>query len=380
MRRSSEKILTTHVGSLPDFVVLDPAASDHDAKLASAVGDAIKRQREVGLDIINEGEFTKHGDWLRYAEGRLTGCEPRQVSSTVFTQGRDREEFAAFYKYATERGTLFYRPNEDLSRGASFFACTGPITYRGQAAMQREIDTFRSALGKHPPQDAFLTTTAPASLEPYRKNEFYKSDEELVYAIAEAMRTEYEMIARAGFLLQVDDAWIPALWDRIGIQMGLAAFKAYCLMRVEALNHALSGVPEEQIRYHFCWGSWHGPHVYDIPMRDIVDVMLRVKAQCYLFEAANPRHEHEYVVWEDVKLPPGKIIAPGMVTHSTDVVEHPELVSQRIQRFAQLVGKENVIAGADCGFGRRSHPQIGWAKLKALVQGAALASKALKYS
>ena len=150
-------------------------------------------------------------------------------------------------------------------------------------------------------------------------------------------------------------------------------------MRVEALNHALSGVPEEQIRYHFCWGSWHGPHVYDIPMRDIVDVMLRVKAQCYLFEAANPRHEHEYVVWEDVKLPPGKIIAPGMVTHSTDVVEHPELVSQRIQRFAQLVGKENVIAGADCGFGRRSHPQIGWAKLKVLVEGAALASKALKY-
>jgi 5-methyltetrahydropteroyltriglutamate--homocysteine methyltransferase len=380
MRRSSEKILTTHVGSLPDFILLDPNAPDHDAKLAALVADAVQRQREVGLDIINEGEFTKHGDWLRYAEGRLTGCEPRQVSSTVFTQGRDREEFAAFYKYATERGTLFYRPNEDLSRGASFFACTGPITYRGQDSMQREIDTFRAALGERPPQDAFLTTTAPASLEPYRKNEFYKSDEELVYAIAEAMRTEYEMIARAGFLVQVDDAWIPALWDRIGIQIGLAAFKAYCLMRVEALNHALSGVPEEQIRYHFCWGSWHGPHVYDIPMRDIVDVMLRVKAQCYLFEAANPRHEHEYVVWEDVKLSPGKIIAPGMVTHSTDVVEHPELVSQRIQRFAQLVGKENVMAGADCGFGRRSHPQIGWAKLKVLVEGAALARKALKYS
>jgi 5-methyltetrahydropteroyltriglutamate--homocysteine methyltransferase len=239
--------------------------------------------------------------------------------------------------------------------------------------MAREIEVFRVVLGAHPRQDAFLTTTAPASLEPYRKNEFYKSEEEFVYAIADAMRIEYQMIAQAGFLVQVDDAWIPALWDRIGIKMGLAAFKNYCLMRVEALNHALKGIAPEQIRYHFCWGSWHGPHVYDIPMADIVDVMLRVNAQCYLFEAANPRHEHEYVVWESVKLPPGKIIVPGMVTHSTDVVEHPELVSQRIQRFAKLVGKENVMAGADCGFGRRSHPQIGWAKLKALVEGAALA-------
>jgi 5-methyltetrahydropteroyltriglutamate--homocysteine methyltransferase len=380
MRHSTDKILTTHVGSLPDFVILDPGAPDQEAKLRTAVVDAVEKQRAVGLDIINEGEFAKYGDWLRYAESRLTGCEPRQVASTVYTQGKDREEFAAFYKYATERGTLFYRPNEDLSRGASFFACTGPINYRGQAAMAREIEVFRAALGTYPAEDAFLTTTAPASLEPYRKNEFYKSDEEFVYAIAEAMRTEYQMIAAAGFLVQVDDAWIPALWDRIGIAMGLAAFKKYCLMRVEALNHALVDIPPEQIRYHFCWGSWHGPHVYDIPMHDIVDVMLRVNAQCYLFEAANARHEHEYVVWESVKLPPGKIIAPGMVTHSTDVVEHPELVAQRIARFARLVGKENVIAGTDCGFGRRSHPQIGWAKLKALVEGAAFASKALKFA
>ncbi len=377
MRRSTDKILTTHVGSLPDFVVLDLNAPDHEAKLQAVVAEAVAKQRDCGLDIINEGEFAKHGDWLRYAESRLSGCEPRTVASTVFTQGKDREEFASFYKYATERGTLFYRPNEDLSRGASFFACTGPITYQGQEAMAREIAVFHAALGGHSPGDAFLTTTAPASLEPYRKNEFYKSEEEFVYAIADAMRTEYEMIAQAGFLVQVDDAWIPALWDRIGIKMGLAAFKSYCLMRVDALNHALSGIPPEQIRYHFCWGSWHGPHVYDIPMRDIVDVMLRVNAQCYLFEAANPRHEHEYIVWESVKLPPGKIIVPGMVTHSTDVVEHPELVSQRVQRFAKLVGKENVMAGVDCGFGRRSHPQIGWAKLRALVEGAALATKAL---
>jgi 5-methyltetrahydropteroyltriglutamate--homocysteine methyltransferase len=190
MRRSTDKILTTHVGSLPDFVALDPNAPDHEAKLRALVADAVTKQRATGLDIINEGEFAKYGDWLRYAESRLGGCEPRKVASTVFIEGKDREEFAAFYKYATERGTLFYRPNEDLSRGASFFTCTAPITYQGQAAMAREIEVFRAALGEHPPQDAFLTTTAPASLEPYRKNEFYKSEEEFVYAIADVMRTD----------------------------------------------------------------------------------------------------------------------------------------------------------------------------------------------
>jgi len=379
MRRSSQKILTTHIGSLPDFVVLDPTAPDHDAKLTALVADAIQRQREVGLDIINEGEFTKHGDWLRYVEGRLGGFEPRMDPQTVFTAGKDREVFADFYKYATEQGTLFYRPKENLVRPVPSWACVGPISYRGQDALAQEIDVFRTALGGAASRDAFLTTTAPASLEPYRKNEFYKSEEEFVYAIADAMRVEYQMITKAGFLVQIDDAWIPALWDRIGIQMGLEAFRKYCLMRVEALNHALKGIPQEQVRYHLCWGSWHGPHVYDMPMKDIVDVMLKVDAQCYLFEAANARHEHEWIVWETVKLPAGKIIAPGMVTHSTDVVEHPELVSQRIQRFAALVGKENVMAGCDCGFGRRSHPQIGWAKLKTLVEGAALATQALKY-
>jgi 5-methyltetrahydropteroyltriglutamate--homocysteine methyltransferase len=192
------------------------------------------------------------------------------------------------------------------------------------------------------------------------------------------MKTEYETIAKAGFLLQVDDAWLPAMWDRIGMQMGLDAFRKWCTMRIEALNHALVNVPEEQIRYHLCWGSWHGPHAYDIEMSKIVDIMLKVKAQAYLFEAANARHEHEYDVWESVKLPDGKILVPGCVTHSTDIVEHPELVSQRIQRFARLVGKENVMAGTDCGFGGRSHPQIAWAKLKALVEGAERATRALR--
>jgi len=180
--------------------------------------------------------------------------------------------------------------------------------------------------------------------------------------------------------VQIDDAWLPALWDRIGIPMGLPAYRRYCMARVEALNHALRNVPEEQVRYHLCWGSWHGPHKHDIPLADLVDVMLAVKAQSYLFEAANARHEHEYTLWERVKLPAGKILAPGVVTHATAIVEHPELVSQRIQRFARLVGRENVIASTDCGLGLRCHAQIAWAKLAALSEGAALASKALGFA
>jgi 5-methyltetrahydropteroyltriglutamate--homocysteine methyltransferase len=230
------------------------------------------------------------------------------------------------------------------------------------------------------PADAFLTTTSPASLEPYRVNEFYRSEEEFVYGIADAMRHEYEAIAAAGFQLQVDDAWLPALWDRIGIRMGLDAFRERCMVRVEALNFALRNVPEEQIRYHLCWGSWHGPHAYDLEMKHLVDIMLAVKAQAYLFEAGNVRHEHEYAVWDDTRLPDGKILVPGVISHATDVIEHPELVAQRIVRFAERVGRENVMAGADCGFGGRSHPQIAWAKLASLAQGAAIASRVLGYA
>jgi 5-methyltetrahydropteroyltriglutamate--homocysteine methyltransferase len=223
----------------------------------------------------------------------------------------------------------------------------------------------------------FLTSTAPASLEVYRPNRYYKNDEEYVFALAEAMRVEYETIVAAGLILQVDDAWLPALWDRIGIGMGLEAFRARSAMRIEALNHALRNIPEDRVRYHLCWGSWHGPHAYDLELDHIVDLMLTVKAQAYLIEAANARHEHEVAVWEKVKLPADKILIPGVVTHSTDVVEHPELVSQRLQRYAHLVGAQNVIAGTDCGFGGRSHPQIAWAKLRSLVEGAALATRTL---
>jgi 5-methyltetrahydropteroyltriglutamate--homocysteine methyltransferase len=377
MKRSTDKILTTHIGSLPELVPLDKAAPDYAARLRKSVADVVAKQREIGLDVVNEGEYTKGGDWLSYVEERFAGFEARPPAGaqSPLVQGKDREEFAAFYQYASERGTLFYAPGQQIRTVRPMYVCTAPLAYRGQADLQREIDILAASVA---PEDSFLTTTAPASLEPYRRNEFYKSEEAFIYAIAEAMKTEYETIAKAGFLLQVDDAWLPAMWDRIGMQMGLDAFRKWCTMRIEALNHALVNVPEEQIRYHLCWGSWHGPHAYDIEMSKIVDIMLKVKAQAYLFEAANARHEHEYDVWESVKLPDGKILVPGCVTHSTDIVEHPELVSQRIQRFARLVGKENVMAGTDCGFGGRSHPQIAWAKLKALVEGAERATRALR--
>jgi 5-methyltetrahydropteroyltriglutamate--homocysteine methyltransferase len=377
MNRSTTRILTTHVGSLPGLASFDPTAADYEVKLRAGVAQVVRQQLDAGLDIINEGEYTKGGDWLSYVDDRFGGFEPGSPRSggPIILQGKDREEFAAFYQYATERGTLFYSASNDIKPRRQHWVCTGPITYRGQTAVQREINLLLGA--KPTGHEAFLTATAPASLEPYWRNEFYRSDEEFVLALAEALRTEYELIAGSGLILQVDDAWLPALWDRIGIAMGLDAFRRRCMVRIEALNHALRNIPEEKVRYHLCWGSWHGPHAHDIEMVHMVDIMLRVKAQAYLFEAANARHEHEHVVWEKTKLSAGKIIVPGVVTHSTDVVEHPELVSQRIQNFARHVGRENVMAGADCGFGGRSHPQIAWAKLKSLTDGAALASRAL---
>jgi 5-methyltetrahydropteroyltriglutamate--homocysteine methyltransferase len=379
MRRSSEKILTTHVGNLPGRHEFSGDIWQDESRLREAVDAIVRRQLETGLDIVNEGEFTKGGDWLAYIDGRLGGFEVRPTEGEVpiIAQGKDREVFADFYNDATARGTLFFAPTRISPRFRKNWICTGPITYQAQASLRRELDMFRSAVREGASAELFFTTTAPASFEPYHKNAYYRTEEEFVFAFAEAMRTEYEMIADAGFLVQVDDAWLVALWDRIGIAMGLENFRKRSLMRVEALNHALANIPEDRIRYHLCWGSWHGPHAFDIPLIDVVDIMLRVKAQAYLIEAANARHEHEYDVWETVRLPEGKILVPGVVTHSTDVVEHPMLVAQRIERFAKLAGKENVIAGADCGFGDRSHPQIAWAKLKSLTEGAAMASKAM---
>jgi 5-methyltetrahydropteroyltriglutamate--homocysteine methyltransferase len=378
MQRSVAKILTTHVGSLP-FLSLDRGVAIGDqTHLADDVAAIVARQRQIGIDIVNEGEYSKGGDWLRYMQNRFGGFTEMAAGDEkpLIERGKDREEFADFYKYATERGTLFYAPGAQIAKKRPVQACTGPVTYVGQAELKKEIDVTVAIAGT---ANAFLTSTAPGSLEVYRHNRYYKNDEDYVFALAEAMRIEYEAIAAAGLILQIDDAWLPALWDRIGMAMGLAAFRARCAMRIEALNHALRNIPGDRVRYHLCWGSWHGPHAFDLELAQIVDIVLKVKAQAFLIEGANARHEHEVAVWDQVELPAGKILIPGVVTHSTDVVEHPELVSQRLQRYAHRVGRENLIAGTDCGFGGRSHPQIAWAKLRALVEGAALASKALGF-
>jgi 5-methyltetrahydropteroyltriglutamate--homocysteine methyltransferase len=373
MRRSADRILTTHAGSLPHLSEPPPA---NEQELRAAVNEVVARQRETGLDLVNEGEYTKGGDWLSFADDRFEGFEvtPPSNEPPLIARGADREAFADFYREATERGTLFYAPSGQIAPRRLRWVCTGPIRYRGQDAVSREIELLKAA---EPGEDAFLTSTAPASLEVYRDNAHYESDEAYLYALAEALREEYELIAQSGLVLQVDDAWLPALWDRIGIQMGLDAFRDRCRVRVQALNHALRNVPEDRVRYHMCWGSWHGPHAYDIELAQLVDILLEVNAQAYLIEGANARHEHEWAVWREVALPEGKILIPGVVTHSTDVVEHPELVAQRIVRYAEAVGPGNVVAGTDCGFGGRSHPQIAWAKLGALVEGARLASEAL---
>ncbi len=374
MKRSTERILTTHVGSLPV-----PPDLTEDA-LEPAVADVVKKQADIGVDVINDGELSK-GNWLAYAAARLGGFEARQVPAgeAVIARGKDRETFAEFYEEATRTGTLFHSSwtSLNVSNWSTRWVATEPIRYVGQRQMQRDVDNFKAALDEVSAVEGFLPVTAPASLEPYRSNEYYPSESAFLYALADAMKEEYEIIARAGLLVQIDDAWTVALWDRMGIGIGIDAFKRRCMERAEVLNHALSGIPEEQVRYHICWGSWHGPHLYDLPLADFVEVLLSVRAGAYLVEAANVRHEHEYHVWERVALPAGKILIPGVVTHSTNLIEHPELVSERIQRYGRLVGRENVIAGTDCGMGGRIHPQLAWAKLEALVEGARLASQAL---
>ena len=389
MKRSSDRILVTHVGALPapDDVWANPEATDD--RVREAVDEVCDMQTRAGVDYINEGELTKGGHWTQYISARLGGFEPSGKQGglgELLLSSRDWMEFDDFYRVNLAHGTLFEQAGsapkvpegaKDSTAAIDDWVCSGPIEYKGQENLDREIAMLKGALGDKPPSEAFLTTTAPLSIEPGRKNDFYASDEEYVHAIAEAMRVEYEAIAAAGFQVQVDDAWLGALWDRIGMDMGLDSYRDYCIMRTEALNNALRNIPEEQIRYHICWGSWHGPHSCDLPLPDIIDVMLAVKAQTYLFEAANVRHEHEVAVWETTRLPEGKIIAPGVVSHATSLIEHPQLVADRLVRFANMVGRENVIASTDCGLGLRCHPQIAWAKLKALSDGAALASKTL---
>ena len=384
MRQSIDRILTTHVGALPGPAGLWDKQDIPDAELAEAVRDVIDRQRGAGIDIVNEGELTKGGNWVSFVNTRLGGFTPIAGNGLqeLTTSSLDWQEFSEFYNAALANGTLFEQTATapaQTGNAARDFACTEPVSYIGQQAIAREIRLTQAALGDQDPADVFLTSTAPTSIEPGRINQYYQTEEEYVYALAEAMQEEYEAIAGAGFMVQIDDAWLAALWDRIGIPMGLDNYLKFCQLRTDALNYALRNIPEAQVRYHLCWGSWHGPHSHDLPLKDIVDILLRVRAQTYLIEGANVRHEHEYTIWDEVKLPEGKILAPGVVTHATPLIEHPQLVADRIVRYASRVGRENVVASTDCGLGLRCHPQIAWAKLKVLSEGARLASERLDY-
>ena len=402
MRNSQDRILTTHVGSLPRPDALLEAnrarmaggASNEAAfqqKLRAAVGDVVARQRALGVDIAGDGEFGKSmgsridfGPWMSYCYHRLGGLDlsgpdmhalpvrrsaPGQLRLTSFSDRRDRVRFAAAYADPTSGISTGPRPPTGP-------VCVGPLTYIGGDAVRADIANFKAALAAAGIAEGFMSAIAPGSTT-RMGNTFYKTDEEFLFAAAEAMREEYVAIIDAGLVLQLDDPALATNWDMINPEPSVEDYRKFASVQVAALNHALRGLPADRIRFHLCWGSWHGPHTTDIPLRHIVELMLTINAGAYSFEAGNVRHQHEWKVWQDVKLPDGKLMLPGVVSHATNVVEHPELVADRIVRFANIVGRERVIASTDCGLGGRVHADIAWAKLEALAQGAELASKQL---
>jgi len=350
MKNSAQRIRTSHVGRLPVPSGFEETAlrlargevggEEVAAQVVPAVADVVKRQVEIGLDCIGDGEYWSALD-IRWFDQQMTGL-----------------------------GTRPLKPDEVVN---------GPIKSRGTAATQRQLDCFKAAIARSDValDEAFVPALAPGWLDHFIYNEHYSTDEEFVYALADAMRDKYRAIVEAGFILQIDDPGIATSWDMLKPEPSLADYRKYVTLRIEALNHALAGIPPEKVRYHWCWGSWHGAHVNDISLEHIIDIALKVKAQSYSFEAANVRHQHEIEVWKETKLAPSTILMPGVISHATNIVEHPELIARRLVDWAGIVGRENVVGGADCGMGGRVHAEIGWAKLAVLAEGAALATKTL---
>lgn len=394
MQRSTSRILTTHVGSLvrpqeiidilarkPDGV---PFTDEQLGVIRRHVAHAVQMQAECGIDIPSDGEYSKSG-FSQYITDRLTGFEvradlPGRGGGT--TRSRDRRRFAAAYRdlegSAQNAATSPGAPQAQMASTV----CTSAITYRGHKSVENDIANLKAALAGKDFAEAFIPAVAPGTIELQRANHYYKSEEDYLFAIADAMKTEYKMIVDAGFVLQIDDPRMVTEYDSMDPAPTPEEYRKFAAVRVEALNHALAGLPEDKVRYHVCWGSWHGPHTTDAPLRDIAPVILGIKAGAFSIEAANPRHEHEYHVWEDFKFPEGKILIPGVVAHTTNCVEHPELVAERLMRYARIVGRENIIAGVDCGFAQglataRVHPDIMWEKFRMLAEGARLASKRL---
>ncbi len=401
-----DRILATHTGSLirpPDLLALLAAKErgqdiDDDAyqgTLKEAVSDVVRQQVEAGIDVPDDGEMGK-ASWITYLYERVSGLEVRPIQlegASMLPPSRDRQAFPGAYAALdaldeaavreSSAASSNFLPDQDAegaNQGVAWI-CTGPLTY-DRTAIDRDIANFKAALDGHDVVDAFLPVVAPASAY-WLQNEHYASEEEFVFALADALREEYRAIVDAGLQVQVDDA---VLMHEADTMMSRGEswedYRRWADLRVRALNHALEGLPEDRVRYHVCWGSWHGPHAFDPPLKDLVDLILAVNAGSYAMEQANARHEHEWRVWEEMTLPEGKKLIPGVVTHHTNVVEHPELVAQRLVRLANVVGRENVLAGTDCGFAQgafiqRVHPEIQWAKLQALAEGAQLASREL---
>ena len=386
MLHSTERILVTHTGSLPrprelieamlaenEGRALDPA--DYEEKLLRSVHDIVRRQMDLGVDIVDDGELSKRG-FAVYAHQRLDGLTPTgRVRVSPWDNSRESQAFPEFY--AATR-PVAGKPNPSNMQ----MACTGPITYSAQDRLMQDLANLRAAVDEAGPVEAFVPAISPCDVAGNIENEYYKTDEEFLFAIADAQRVEYQAIVDAGFLLQIDD---PRLINYYVKNPGLdvAQCRAWAEGQIEAINHALRGIPEDRVRYHTCYGINMGPRVHDMEMKDYIDIVLKIRAGAFSFEASNPRHEHEWRIWEDVKLPEGKLVIPGVITQSSVLVEHPELIAQRLERFAGVVGRENVIAGSDCGFGTQAmevpeiHPDIVWAKFQAMSEGARLASERL---
>jgi 5-methyltetrahydropteroyltriglutamate--homocysteine methyltransferase len=384
MKRSVDRILTTHCGSLPrpagllDLMKAQAAGEPYDAgayatRIREAVGEAVRRQVETGIDIIADGEQSKTG-FFAYINERLAGFEPRpdrQRSLFALERAAFPEYYEQYFRRAMTGGSV--------ARIVPI-ACTGPISYRGQEALSRDIENLKAALNtlETKPTEVFMPAVAPSGVG---SNEYYRTDEEYLNTVAEALRTEYQAIVDAGFILQIDD---PFLTDNYSYSTGDSAERGKtAAMYVEAVNNGLRGIPPEKVRFHTCYGINEGPRVHDAALADVLDAMLKVRAGAFSFEAANPRHEHEYHAWEDVTLPDGAVLIPGVITHASNIVEHPEWIAERIMRYAAIVGRENVIAGADCGFSSQAtytpevHPTVIWAKFQAMAEGARLATKRL---
>jgi 5-methyltetrahydropteroyltriglutamate--homocysteine methyltransferase len=392
MKRSEGRILTTHTGSLPrppDLVTLlnskelgeEYDRGAFDARIARAISDVVRQQSNTGIDVVGDGEHSKV-NWMAYARGRLSGLE--EIDEPVRFRGatRDSTAFAAAYEdmkvmLAARSGALVakrtVRPKAQV--------CSGPIRYVGHDEVRADLANLKAAIAGVKAEEVFVTAISPSNLELYYENRYYATGEEYLAALADAMHEEYKAIADAGFLLQIDDPRVATHYNRAA-DSSIDDCRRFIALRVEAVNHALRGIPQERVRFHTCYSVNIAPRVHDFELRHFADLMLKINACAYLIEGANPRHEHEWQVWQDVKLPDDKILVPGVVSHCIHLVEHPELVAQRIERFASVVGRARVIAGTDCGFGTSGagdevHPDVAWAKLAAMVEGARIASQRL---